>query len=233
MLASNMSDSVIDDDVAVRNASNSGPSACGGNCLVNSHNNRIRRNQFSGNGSVGPPSNDFGVGLIGTSSGNVIEHNSIGGNINGVLIQPNAAGNLIRRNVIVGNPPGQISRVSGPLVGFDIRDDSTVPGSGVRNRIERNWCLTYGGPGPAPCPNLPGPGEDGGDDQRGLRREGGAGTEDAAGVRLPGRTSPGGRSWAAQAGGAPILSSYRAREGRAHARRRPAPPEGRRSMPAR
>jgi hypothetical protein len=158
LLTAAMSDSVIEDNVSIKNASNSGGSPCGGNCLVNSHNNRIRRNQFSGNGSVGPPSNDFGVGLIGNSSNNVVEDNSIGGNINGLLIQVNALDNVIRRNVIVGNPPSQISRTSGALIGFDVKDESVAPGSGARNRFERNWCVTYSGPGPAPCPNLPGPG---------------------------------------------------------------------------
>jgi hypothetical protein len=158
ILMTGVTDSVIEDNVSVRNAGNSGVSPCGGNCIVNSHNNRIRRNHFAGNGSVGPPSNDFGVGLVGTSSGNIIEDNSIGGNINGVLIQAGAAGNVIRRNVIAGNPPSQISRTSGPAVGFDIKDESPVVGSGDRNTIERNWCITYSGPGPAPCPNFRGPG---------------------------------------------------------------------------
>lgn len=158
LLTNAMTESVIEDIVSVRNAGNSGNSSCGGNCLVNSHNNRIRRSHFSGNGSVGPPSNDFGIGLLAGSSGNVIEDNSVGGNINGLLITVNATGNLIRRNVIVGNPPSQISRASGASVGFDVKDDSVVAGSGSRNILERNWCLSYSGPGPAPCANLPGPG---------------------------------------------------------------------------
>ena len=158
LLMTGVSDSVIEDNVSVRNASNSAVSPCGGNCIVNSHNNRIRRNVFSGNGSVGPPSNDFGVGLVGTSSGNVIEDNIVGGNVNGVLIQANAVSNVIRRNVIAGNPPSQISRTSGALIGFDVKDESAVAGSGSRNTLERNWCITYSGPGPAPCSTLPGPG---------------------------------------------------------------------------
>ena len=158
LLTNGVSDSVFEDLVSVRNASNSGGSPCGGNCLVNSHGNRIRRSQFSGNGSVGPPSNDFGVGLIGNSSGNIIEDNSIGGNVSGVLIQANAVDNVFRRNVIVGNPPSQLSRTFGALIGADVKDESVAPGSGSRNVFERNWCLTYLGPGPAPCPNLPGPG---------------------------------------------------------------------------
>jgi parallel beta-helix repeat protein len=150
-----VSDSVIEDSVSVRNSNNSGPAFCGGNCNVNSHNNRIRRNLFSGNGSVANANNDFGVGLIGNSSGNVIEDNSIGGNTNGILIQATAAGNLIRRNVIAGNPPGQVSRDHGTAIGFDIRDLSAVPGSGARNDFQSNWCITYSGPGPALCPNFP------------------------------------------------------------------------------
>ena len=76
----------------------------------------------------------------------------------GVLIQAGATDNVIRRNVIAGNPPSQISRASGPAIGFDIRDESLVVGSGDRNTIERNWCIAYSGPGPVPCPHFPGPG---------------------------------------------------------------------------
>jgi len=171
LLTLGMSDSVIEENVSVRNASNSGFSPCGGNCIVNSHNNRIRRNHFAGNGAIAPGpahgyvgSNDFGVGLIGNSSGNVIEENSIGGNMNGVLIQANAADNVIRRNVIAGNPPSQVSRDSGPLVGFDVKDESPAAGSGSRNTFKQNWCVTYSGPGPAVCPSFPGPGGDDDDD---------------------------------------------------------------------
>jgi Right handed beta helix region len=160
ILANAMSDSRLEENVSVRNAVNSGAIPCGGNCLVNSHNNRIRRNHFAGNGSVDPPSNDFGVGLIFGSSGNVIVENSIGGNSNGVLIQADAVGNVIRRNVIAGNPPSQISRIFGSAVGFDVKDESSVAGSGERNRFRENWCITYSGPGPAPCPNFPAGGND-------------------------------------------------------------------------
>jgi parallel beta-helix repeat protein len=139
--------------VSVRNANNSTTAPCGGNCLVNSHHNVIRRNHFAGNGSVANGNNDFGVGLIAGSSGNLIEDNSIGGNTNGILIQPSAAGNVIRRNIIAGNPPGQVTRTFGAAIGFDIRDDGTA-GTGGRNRFEQNVCITYSGPGPAPCPNL-------------------------------------------------------------------------------
>lgn len=166
LLTNGMTDSVIEEIVSVRNAPNSGGAPCGANCLVNSNNNHIWKNQFSGNGSVCPTAacapgsatiasnNDFGVGLIGTSSGNVIELNAIGGNANGVLIQPNATGNTIRENTITGNPPSQVSRTFGP-VGFDIKDEATLA-LGGRNTYQRNWCISYFGPSDvAPCPNFP------------------------------------------------------------------------------
>ncbi|MCA1600218.1 MAG: right-handed parallel beta-helix repeat-containing protein [Acidobacteria bacterium] len=153
----NVTDSDIEENVSVRNASASGPFPCGGNCISNSHNNRIRRNEFSGNGSIapGPPGalpNDFGVGLVGNSSGNVIEENGIGGNINGVRVAPTAVNNLIRRNVIAGNPPVQVSASFGAAIGVDIRDFSP-PGA---NTFEENLCITYtGATTPPPCPNIP------------------------------------------------------------------------------
>jgi parallel beta-helix repeat protein len=163
VLTNLMTDSTIEGNVSVRNAANSGPAPCGGNCLVNSNNNHIVNNLFGGNGSpcaaalcgAAPTiasNNDFGVGLIGTSSGNLLEHNTISGNTNGILIQPLAAGNTIRENTAAGNPPSQVSRTYGP-VGFDIKDDALA--DGARNTFTRNWCITYSGPGPSPCPNFP------------------------------------------------------------------------------
>ena len=163
LLTNLMTDSTIEGVVSVRNAANSGGAPCGGNCLVNSNNNHIANNVLGGNGSPcaaalcgAPPTiasnNDFGVGLIGTSSGNVIEHNTISGNANGILIQSTAAGNTIRENIAAGNPPSQVSRTYGP-VGFDIKDEAAA--NGARNTFERNWCITYAGPGPSPCPSFP------------------------------------------------------------------------------
>ena len=151
-------DNLVSENVSVRNGSASGAAPCGGNCITNSNDNHVRRNQFYGNGSIalGPPQvpttpNDFGVGLVGTSSGNVIEENSIGGNINGVLLYPLTARNLIRRNIIAGNPPVQLSATSGTPVGVDIRDASP-PGA---NTFEENHCITYEGTTlPAPCPRF-------------------------------------------------------------------------------
>lgn len=158
-----VNDSLVEDVVSARNSANSEARPCGGICVTNSHNNRVRRNEISGNGTVfpGPPPapvpNDFGVGLVGSSSGNIIEENGIGGNINGLALFPVGAatptGNFIRRNVIVGNPPIEVSADNPAInpVGADIRDFSAA-GS---NRFEDNLCITYTGASPNPCLTLP------------------------------------------------------------------------------
>jgi hypothetical protein len=113
-------------------------------------------NVYSGNGSAlstlpTGASNNFGVGLVGTSKDNLIEKNKIGGNLNGVLIAaPTQGGNVIRRNIIAGNPPVQVSKEFGASIGADIQDLS-APGT---NTFEDNRCLTYAGAGPSPCPNV-------------------------------------------------------------------------------
>jgi len=111
-------------------------------------------NVYSGNGSVSPTdntvSNSFGVGLVGNSSGNLIERNTIGGNTNGIRVVATASGNTIRRNIISGNPPIQVSTTFGTSVGADIRDQSPTGA----NSFEHNRCLTYLGAGPSPCPNV-------------------------------------------------------------------------------
>jgi parallel beta-helix repeat protein len=133
------------------------------NCVVNSSNNQIVNNLLGGNGSVcaaalcaAPPTvgsnNDFGLGLVGASGGNLIEHNTISGNSNGILIQAPASGNTLRDNIVAGNPPSQVSRTYGP-VGFDIKDEAAA--NGARNAFNSNWCITYAGPGPSPCPGFP------------------------------------------------------------------------------
>ena len=113
-------------------------------------------NVYSGNGSAtstlpSGASNNFGVGLVGTSKDNLIEKNKIGGNLNGVLIMATTqGGNVIRRNIIAGNPPVQVSKEFGASIGADIQDLS-APGT---NTFEDNRCLTYAGAGPSPCPNV-------------------------------------------------------------------------------
>ena len=151
-------DNEIKENVSVRNGRASGTAPCGGNCITNSNNNWIHRNHYHGNGSIvsgGPTGtpNDFGVGLVGTSSHNLIENNSIGGNINGILIFPLTRDNLIRRNIIAGNPPVQVSpTLTGSPVGVDIRDASP-PGA---NTFHENLCVSYeGATMPPPCPSFP------------------------------------------------------------------------------
>jgi Right handed beta helix region len=170
-------ESLVEEVVAVKNSAASRQLPCGGVCITNSHNNRIRRSEFAGNGSTFPgavagfPSavpNDFGAGLVGNSSGNIIEENGIGGNINGIMVHPTGAGtptaNLIRKNVVAGNPPIQISANPGVSpspdpVGSDIRDfgaascslDTTSECPPAANRFHENLCLTYTGPNPLVC----------------------------------------------------------------------------------
>jgi hypothetical protein len=180
-----VNNSLVDGVVSARNSAASAFRPCGGICVTNSNNNRVRRSEFLGNGSIAlgttptfdPIPNDFGIGLVGSSSGNVIEENGIGGNINGLaLLRLGGAtptGNLIRKNVIVGNPPIEVSADNPGInpVGADIRDFSAA-GS---NTFEDNLCITYtGATDPPPCPNLTrfaghrnnhgGGGGDGGDD---------------------------------------------------------------------
>jgi hypothetical protein len=150
-------DNEIKENVSIRNGSASTTFPCGGNCISSSNNNWVHRNHYHGNGSIvaGPPTgtpNDFGVGLVGTSNSNLIEDNSIGGNINGLFIVPTATGNVIRRNIIAGNPPVQLSVGAGTPVGADIRDASPAGA----NTFHENLCVTYEGATlPRPCPNFP------------------------------------------------------------------------------
>jgi Right handed beta helix region len=154
-----VNNTLIEEVVSARNSANSEFRPCGGICVTNSSDNRVRRSEFSGTGSIapGPPPaaipNDFGVGLVGASNRNVVEENGIGGNINGLALFPLGAAvpmrNLIRKNVIVGNPPIEVS-ADNPLinpVGSDIRD---FAGSAANNRFEDNLCITY-----TVDPNLP------------------------------------------------------------------------------
>jgi len=159
-----VNNTLVEDVVSARNSANGEARPCGGVCVTNSSGNRVRRSETYGNGTtaLGPPPaaipNDFGVGLVGSSNGNVIEENRMGGNINGLALFPlspaaTPTGNLIRRNVIVGNPPIEVSAANLGInpVGADIRDLS-APGS---NRFEENLCITYTGASRPPCPNVP------------------------------------------------------------------------------
>jgi parallel beta helix pectate lyase-like protein len=149
---------LVEEVVSAKNSANSEFRPCGGICITGSNFNRVRRSEFAGNGTVapgGPPApipNDFGVGLVGSSTGNVIEENGMGGNINGLALFPIGpaipTNNHIRENVIVGNPPIEISADNPAInpVGSDVRDfaGTTLPsGAPTNNRFEDNLCMTY------------------------------------------------------------------------------------------
>lgn len=127
-----VTDSTVERSVSVRNAIASGNIPCGGSCLVNSHDNWIRWNVFGGNGDATIPAvagagSDFGVGLLFGSSGNLVEENSMVGNVNGILLQANTIGNMIRGNIIAGNPPVEVARTFGAAVGTDVTCRRPVP----------------------------------------------------------------------------------------------------------
>ena len=108
-------------------------------------------------------SNNFGLGLLGVSQNNVVENNRIVGNINGFYLGGGGqvTGNIIRRNVILAIPPAQVSNTFGSAIGADIQDFSDAGA----NTFHRNYCLTYAGPGPSPCPNIAGPNDGASDDR--------------------------------------------------------------------
>ena len=143
-------ESNIEDNILVRNASASAEFPCGGNCITNAHANVIRRNLVGGNGFVGEPNNDFGIGLVGTSSNNEIEENTVVGNTNGILMQAGVRNNVLRRNIIVGNPPVQLNVTFGAFGGADIQN--LAPSDA--NWIDENICVSYVGSGNSPCSYL-------------------------------------------------------------------------------
>ena len=158
-----MTDSIVENIVSVRNAANSGGAPCGGNCLVNSNNDHIVNSLFGGNGSpcaaalcAAPPTvasnNDFGVGLIGTSSNNLVEQNSITGNVNCILIQAGASGNIIRQNIAAGNPPGLVSP---PIRSDRVRYQGRSRQQRRPQHLREKLVHRLRGPGPSPCPSLP------------------------------------------------------------------------------
>ena len=108
------------------------------------HNSRVRLNAAQGNG-YSEPANDFGIGLVGTASGNVIEENSVMGNTNGIYIDPGVTNNVIRNNVIVGNPAIQSGNTRPTVQAVDILN--LAPAS--QTTFERNACVTAVN---APCP---------------------------------------------------------------------------------
>lgn len=142
-------ETLIQDNVSVRNGSTLPGFTCGGICLIG-HNNRVRRNEVNGNGYA-EPADDFGIGAIGTASGNVIELNSVVGNTNGIFLGAGTRQTLVRQNTILGNPAIQIGNTHPSAQGVDIR--SLAPAGAVT--FERNLCVTSVN---APCPDVSGTG---------------------------------------------------------------------------
>ena len=119
----------------------------------------MRKSKFYGNGSVDYASGnvDFGIGFEGSSSGNRVAENDIGGNTNGVLFFDTSSDNSVQNNTIAGNPAAQVLKtfVAANQQGADIAFRPNF--AGVNNIIEDNFCLTYiagAGPATAPCPNI-------------------------------------------------------------------------------
>ena len=154
------SDNDIEENVAIKNGNI--PNGCGGielialnvggGVLVGSDNNRIKENLVSGNGYSNPSENDFGI-AVAFGNNNLIEKNTVVGNTIGIRLGAAVVGNVVIENIAVGNPPIQISN-SFPATAALRADIRNLSPAGA-NAFEKNVCLTYIGPGPAPCPNFP------------------------------------------------------------------------------
>jgi hypothetical protein len=92
------------------------------------------------------PGNNFGIGFIAPAvQENVVEENTIVGNVNGIRLVAGTEKNVFRRNVVMGNPAVQVS-VSNPTPqGYDILNLSAQGA----NTFDDNVCLTGLN---APCP---------------------------------------------------------------------------------
>jgi parallel beta-helix repeat protein len=101
------------------------------------HNSRVRLNAAYGNG-YSEPADDFGIGLTGLASGNVIEENTVSGNTHGIRIDAAVRDNVVRDNVAVGNPGIQTSNTRPNVQAVDILN--LAPASATI--FERNVCVT-------------------------------------------------------------------------------------------
>jgi parallel beta-helix repeat protein len=108
------------------------------------HNSRGRLNAAHGNG-YSEPADDFGIGLIGTASGNLIDENTVSGNTNGILIAGGTRDNVIRSNVVLGNPGIQTANTQPAVQAVDILNLAPAD----RTKFERHVCITSVN---APCP---------------------------------------------------------------------------------
>ena len=110
------------------------------------HNSRVRLNTSHGNGYSDPP-DDFGIGLVGTASGNVIDQNLVTGNTNGIYIGAAVGKNMVRDNTVVGNPAIQVAVTRPDARALDIVN--LAPATQVE--FDSNQCLTALN---APCPAI-------------------------------------------------------------------------------
>ena len=98
------------------------------------------------------PGNNFGLGFIAAGvNENVVEENTIVGNVHGIRLVAGTEKNVFRRNIVEGNPAIQVS-VSNPLIpGYDILN-LAAPDANV---FDDNRCLTaLNGPCPAVARSL-------------------------------------------------------------------------------
>ena len=110
------------------------------------HNSRVRLNATHGNG-YSEPADDFGIGVIGTASGNVIDANNVTGNTNGILVAAATRQTMVRENVVVGNPGIQVANSNPTARAVDILNLSAAG----QTTFERNTCVTSVN---APCPAI-------------------------------------------------------------------------------
>ena len=106
---------------------------------------------MSGNG-FSDPADDFGIGVIGTGTGNVIDGNIVVGNTQGIVLQAGARGTVVRDNTVVGNPPIQTSNTHTALRGLDIVNLAPTG----ETRFEGNVCVSSVN-APCPAPGAPRP----------------------------------------------------------------------------
>ena len=108
------------------------------------HNSRVRLNDTHANGYA-DPADDFGIGVIASGSGNLIEENSVTGNTQGIFIGPGARDTTIRDNTVIGNPAIQVGAANANVRTADIVNMAPEG----QTRFERNVCVSGVN---APCP---------------------------------------------------------------------------------
>lgn len=137
-------DTLVQDNLAVRNGSSQPGLTCGGICIAG-HNSRVRLNDASGNGYL-EPADDFGIGVIGTAMGSVVELNTVTGNTNGILLTAGTRESVVRQNTVIGNPQINLGGSQPSVRAVDILN--LAPAGAVT--FERNRCKTSVN---GPCPS--------------------------------------------------------------------------------